>query len=57
MTARQIRGASSMWPLAEEAPAKLIIDPPLPAVLARGMVLMQFRTENLQWSPYSALTR
>ncbi|MDB5346555.1 MAG: hypothetical protein JWP89_4932 [Schlesneria sp.] len=46
-----------MWPLAEEAPAKLIIDPPLPAVLARGMVLMQFRTENLQWSPYSALTR
>jgi hypothetical protein len=51
LTARQIRGASSMLPLAEEAPAKLFVDPPLPKVLARGMVLIQFRTENLQVAP------
>ena len=51
LTARQVRGAASMLPLAEEAPAKLVIDPPLPKILTRGMVLMQFRTENLQVVP------
>jgi hypothetical protein len=51
LTARQVRGAASMLPLAEEAPAKLVIDPPVPRILERGMVLLQFRTENLQVVP------
>jgi hypothetical protein len=51
LTAKAIRGASAMVPLAAEPPAKLIIDPPLPEVLARGMALIQFRTENLRVLP------
>jgi len=51
LTARDVRGASGMVPVAEEAPAKIIIDPPLPGLLARGMALIQFRTENLRLFP------
>lgn len=51
LTAKQVRGAASMLPLADEGPAKLVVDPPLPKILARGMVLVQFRTENLQVVP------
>jgi hypothetical protein len=51
LTAREVRGASTMVPLAEEPPARIIIDPPLPGPLARGMALIQFRTENLRLFP------
>jgi hypothetical protein len=34
-----------------EAPAKLIVDPPLPEQLARGLVFIQYRTENLRVMP------
>jgi hypothetical protein len=50
-TAREFRGPSGMVPLADEAPAKIIVDAPLPAVLTRGMALIQFRTENLRLFP------
>lgn len=51
LTARLVRGEASMLPVADEPPAKLFVDPPLPHILKRGMVLMQFRTENLQVVP------
>jgi|GEM_PF-394402 hypothetical protein len=51
LTARDVRGATAMIPLAEEPPAKIILDPPLPELLARGMALIQFRTENLRLFP------
>jgi hypothetical protein len=38
-------------PLAEQAPAKIIVDPPKPEPLARGVAFLQFRTENLQIAP------
>jgi len=51
LTAKDVRGVSTMDPLVEEGPAKLILDAPLPTPLARGMVLIQFRTENLHVFP------
>jgi len=47
-TAREIRGPAGVIPLASEPPAKIIIDPPLPDALARGLVVIQYRTENLR---------
>jgi hypothetical protein len=38
-------------PLAEQPPAKIIVDPPLPDQLARGLVVIQYRTENLRILP------
>jgi hypothetical protein len=34
-------------PLAEQPPAKILVDPPKPEPLSRGVALIQFRTENL----------
>jgi hypothetical protein len=34
-----------------EAPAKIVIDPPLPEPLSRGVVFARYRTENLQVVP------
>jgi Family of unknown function (DUF6130) len=36
---------------AEQPPAKLIVDPPKPEPLARGVAIIQFRAENLQIAP------
>jgi hypothetical protein len=36
---------------ATEAPARLIVDPPLPGPLAGGAVLIQYRTQNLRVTP------
>ncbi|MGO9236251.1 MAG: DUF6130 family protein [Methylocella sp.] len=47
-TVREIRGPAGVIPLAGEPPAKTIIDPPLPDALARGLVVIQYRTENLR---------
>lgn len=48
-TARDIRGPAGVVPLAGEEPAaKIIIDPPVADWLARGMVVIQYRTENLR---------
>jgi hypothetical protein len=38
-------------PAAEQPAAKLVVNPPLPGPLARGVALIQFRTENLQIVP------
>jgi hypothetical protein len=35
----------------EQPPAKLIVDPPQPDRLARGVVFIEYRTENLQIVP------
>ncbi|MCC3159767.1 DUF6130 family protein [Hymenobacter sp. 15J16-1T3B] len=50
-TAREIRGAAPVVPLASEPPPKLIVDPPLPEPLALGRVVIQYRTENLRIVP------
>ena len=36
---------------APQAPAKLVVDAPLPEPLSRGVVFIQYRTENLQIVP------
>ena len=50
-TARDIRGPAAVIPLATEPPAKIVVDPPLPDALARGLVVIQYRTENLRIVP------
>ncbi len=46
-TARDIRGPSALVALENEPPPKLIVDPPLGEPLSRGLVFIQYRTENL----------
>jgi hypothetical protein len=41
----------AVLPLASEPEAKLTVYPPIPAALARGVVIIQFRTENLRIMP------
>src|ERR1700754_443122 len=50
-SARDVRGPSPLVALDDEAPAKLIIDPPLAERLAVGRVFIQYRTENLRVLP------
>lgn len=45
-TAREVHGAAAVEPLQNDAPAKIIIDPPLAEPLSRGRVVIQYRTEN-----------
>ncbi len=51
VTAREIHGPAGVIPLASEPPARIIVDPPLPDALARGLVVIQYRTENLRIVP------
>lgn len=50
-TARDIRGPSPLVALENEPPPKLIVDPPLGEPLFRGLVFIQYRTENLRVVP------
>lgn len=50
-TARDIRGPSPLVAIEDEPPAKLIVDPPLPEQLAKGLVFIQYRAENLRIVP------
>ncbi len=50
-TAREIPGPAEVIPLASEPPTKIVFDPPLPEPLARGLVVIQYRTENLRILP------
>jgi Family of unknown function (DUF6130) len=50
-TARDVRGPAGVIPLASEPPAKIIVDTPLPDALARDLVVIQYRTENLRILP------
>jgi hypothetical protein len=50
-SAKDIRGPSPLVAVENEAPAKLIVDAPLPEQLALGRVFIQYRTENLRVVP------
>src|ERR1700740_116016 len=50
-TAKDVRGATELVAPEDEAPAKLIVDPPIPEQLALGRVFIQYRTENLRILP------
>ena len=50
-TAKQIRGATPYWELKDEPPPKLIVDQPLPDLLAAGVVWIQWRVENVNIVP------
>ena len=49
--ARDIRGPSPLVAIDNEAPARLIVDPPLAEQLAKGLVFIQYATENLRVVP------
>src|SRR3954447_14332056 len=50
-SARDVRGPSPLVAIENEAPAKLVVDPPLAEPLAQGRVFIQYRTENLRVVP------
>jgi Family of unknown function (DUF6130) len=58
-TAREILGASPYVEIDKEPAPKLIVDPPLPEGLARGIFWAQYRVENVRILPCSgqALSR
>ncbi len=51
LSAKDMRGPSPLVAIDNEAPPKLIVDPPLPGPLAAGRVFIQYRTENLRVVP------
>jgi hypothetical protein len=50
-SAKDVRGPSPLVAIENEAPARLIVDPPLAEQLALGLVFIQYRTENLHVVP------
>lgn len=50
-SAKDIKGATPLVAIQNEAPAKLIVDSPIPEQLALGRVFIQYRTENLRILP------
>jgi hypothetical protein len=50
-SARDVRGASPLVPVQNEAPPRLIVDPPLAGPLALGRVFIQYRAENMRIVP------
>jgi hypothetical protein len=50
-SARDVKGPTPLVAIQNEAPAKLIVDPPIPEQLALGRVFIQYRTENLRILP------
>jgi hypothetical protein len=51
LSAKDIIGPSPLIAIENEAPPRLIVDPPLPEPLAQGRVFIQYRTENLRVLP------
>jgi Family of unknown function (DUF6130) len=49
--ARLVRGAAAVEPIANEPAGKMVVDPPLAEPLSRGLVVIQYRTENLHIAP------
>lgn len=47
-TAKDVKGSTPLVAIPNEAPAKLIVDPPIPEQLALGRVFIQYRAENLR---------
>src|SRR6476620_12805432 len=50
-TEKEVKGATPLVAVPNEAPAKLIVDQPIPEQLALGRVFIQYRTENLRILP------
>jgi hypothetical protein len=50
-TAREVKGSTPLVAIQNEAPAKLIVDPPISEQLSLGRVFIQYRTENLRILP------
>jgi len=50
-SAKKVKGATPLVAIQNEAPAQLIVDPPIPEQLAQGRVFIQYRTENLRILP------
>jgi Family of unknown function (DUF6130) len=50
-SAKDVRGASPYIEIKNEPPPKLIVDPPLPDLLDRGIVWIQWRAENVNILP------
>lgn len=50
-SARDIVGPTPFLPTQNEPAPRLIVDPPLPEALARGAVIIQYRTENFRILP------
>jgi len=50
-SAWEIRGATPYFPIENEPPPKLVVDPPLPNLLDKGVVWIQYRTENVRIVP------
>jgi len=50
-TAREIRGPAPLFAIANEPPPKIVIDAPLTESLESGLVVIQYRTENLRIVP------
>ena len=49
--AKEVRGATPYIEIANEPPPRLIVDPPLPDLLDRGVVWIQWRAENVHIAP------
>jgi uncharacterized protein DUF6130 len=50
-SAKDFRGATPYAPIVNEPPPKLIVDAPLPDLLDKGIVWIQYRTENVRILP------
>jgi hypothetical protein len=50
-SAQELRGRTPFIPVGSEPPAQLIVDPPNPQALAVGVVLIQYRAENVHIVP------
>jgi hypothetical protein len=50
-TSKDVKGATPVFAIQNEAPAKLIVDPPITEQLALGRVFIQYWTENLRVLP------
>ncbi len=50
-SAKEVRGATPYLEIKNEPPPKLIVDPPLPDLLAQGVVWIQWRVENVHIVP------
>ncbi len=50
-SAKDLSGLTPYIPIGTEPPAKLIVDPPIPLALAHGVVLIQYRAENVHIVP------
>ena len=50
-SARDFKGPSPLVAIDDEPPPRLVVDAPLPEQLARGLVFIQYRTENIRVMP------